>query len=64
MSTYLLAFAYGDMGFKEAETKRGVKVRGYATPDNVKHLDYAVEFAAKCLDFYDEYFDIPYPIAN
>ena len=62
MSTYLLAFAYGELGYKEAKTKRGVVVRGYATPDNVKHLDYAVEFGAKCLDFYDEYFDIPYPL--
>lgn len=62
MSTYLLAFAYGEMGYKESKTKRGVVVRAYATPDNVKHLDYAVEYAAKCLDFYDEYFDIPYPL--
>lgn len=64
MSTYLLAFAYGEMDYKESKTKRGVTVRAYATPDNVKHLDYAVEFAAKCLDFYDEYFDIPYPLAK
>jgi aminopeptidase N len=64
MSTYLLAFVYGEMGYKEAKTKRGVNVRAYATPDNVKHLDYAVDFATKCLDFYDEYFDIPYPLAK
>ena len=62
MSTYLLAFVYGEMGYKETKTKRGVTVRAFATPDNVKHLDYAVDFAAKCLDFYDEYFDIPYPL--
>ncbi|HEU4984753.1 MAG TPA: M1 family metallopeptidase, partial [Nitrososphaera sp.] len=62
MSTYLLAFAFGEMGYKEAKTKRGVTVRGYATPDNVKHMDYAVDFAAKCLDCYDESFDIPYPL--
>ncbi len=62
MSTYLLAFVYGEMGFKESKTKRGVTVRAYATPDNVEHLDYAVDFAAKCLDFYDDYFDIPYPL--
>lgn len=62
MSTYLLAFAYGEMGYKETKTKLGVTVRAYATPDNVKHLDYAVDFSAKCLDFYEEYFDIPYPL--
>lgn len=62
MSTYLLAFAYGELGFKEAKTKRGVTVRAYATPDNVPHLDFAVDFAAKCLDFYEEYFAIPFPL--
>ncbi len=64
MSTYLLAFAYGEMGYKEAVTKRGIVVRAYATPDNVKHMDFGVEFMAKCLDFYEEYFDIPYPLAK
>ncbi|HTH72072.1 MAG TPA: M1 family metallopeptidase [Candidatus Pristimantibacillus sp.] len=64
MSTYLLAFAYGELDFKEAKTEHGVTVRAYATPDNVKHLDFAVDFAAKCLDFYDDYFDIPYPLAK
>lgn len=64
MSTYLLAFVYGELGYKEAKTNSGITVRAYATPDNVKHLDYAVEFGAKCLDFYEEYFDIPYPLAK
>ncbi len=64
MSTYLLAFVYGELGYKEAKTKRGVTVRAYATPDNVQHLDYAAEFGAKCLDFYEEYFDIPFPLAK
>lgn len=62
MSTYLLAFAYGEMGYKEAKTKRGVTVRAYATADHVEHLDFAVEFGAKCLDYYEEYFDVPYPL--
>src|SRR5690606_24272416 len=31
MSTYLLAFAYGEMGYKESKTKRGTIVRTYAT---------------------------------
>lgn len=64
MSTYLLAFVYGDLGYKETTTKRGVTVRCYATPDNVQYLDYSLDFAAKCLEFYEEYFDIPYPLAK
>jgi len=64
MSTYLLAFVYGELGYKEAKTTHGITVRAYATPDNVQHLDFAVDFAAKCLDFYDDYFGVPYPLAK
>lgn len=62
MSTYLLAFVYGDMEYKEAKTKEGVAVRIYATPDKVKHTDFALDTAVKTLEFYNKYFDIPYPL--
>lgn len=62
MSTYLLAFAFGEMGFLEAKTKDGVLVRTYATPDNVAHTQFALDVAVKCLEFYNQYFDIPYPL--
>lgn len=62
MSTYLLAFVFGEMGYLEATTKGGVKVRCYATPDNVRHTEFALDVAVKCLDFYNEYFGIPYPL--
>lgn len=62
MSTYLLAFAYGEMGYKEASTKSGVTVRTYATKANVAFTEFALETAVKCLEFYDEYFAIPYPL--
>lgn len=62
MSTYLLAFAYGNMGFKEAVTKDGVLVRAYATPHNVQFTDFSLDVAIKCLEFYNEYFGIDYPL--
>lgn len=62
MSSYLLAFVYGEMGYKEAKTKGGVTVRTYATPDNVKLTDFALDVAVKCLDFYNDYFGIDYPL--
>lgn len=62
MSTYLLAFVFGELEFKEAKTKRGVNVRVYATHDNVAHADFALGTATKCLDFYEEYFGINYPL--
>jgi len=64
MSTYLLAFVYGEMGYKEAKTKDGVVVRTYATPDNVAFGDFALDVAVKTLEFYNEYFAIPYPLAK
>ena len=62
MSTYLLAFAYGEMGYQEATTKHGVVVRTYATAANVPFTAFALDVAVKCLEFYNEYFDLPYPL--
>lgn len=62
MSTYLLAFACGEFTHLEATTKHGVLVRTYATPDNTKHTQFALDVAVKCLEFYNEYFDIQYPL--
>lgn len=64
MSTYLLAFVYGEVGFKELHTKNGTLVRAFATPDNVKFVDFALDTAVKCLDFYEDYFGIAYPLAK
>lgn len=64
MSTYLLAFVFGEMEYLEAKSKDGVLVRTYATPDNVKHTQFALDTAVKTLEFYNKYFDIPYPLAK
>lgn len=64
MSTYLLAFVYGELGYTESKTGRGTIVRAYATPDNVTHTQFAVETAVRCLEFYESYFDIAYPLAK
>ncbi|MEO8105075.1 MAG: M1 family metallopeptidase [Candidatus Saccharibacteria bacterium] len=62
MSTYLLAFAYGELAFQEATTKDGVVVRTYATAANVAHTRFALDVAVRCLEFYNEYFGVPYPL--
>ncbi len=62
MSTYLLAFVYGELAFRSAKTKDGVEVRTYATPDNVAFTDFALQTAVKCLEFYNDYFGIDYPL--
>jgi len=64
MSTYLLAFCYGDLDYLESKTSAGVVVRTYATTDNVAHTSFALECAVKTLEFFNEYFDIDYPLAK
>lgn len=64
MSTYLLAFVFGEMEYLEAKTTSGVAVRTYATPDNIQHTQFALDVAVKTLEFYNEYFDIPYPLGK
>ena len=62
MSTYLLAFAYGELGYKEAKTKDGVVVRTYATPDNVGLTKHGLDVAVRALEFFSDYFGVPYPL--
>lgn len=62
MSTYLLAFVQGNIGHTEATTKNGTLVRAFATPDNVKFTKFALEAAVNCLEFYEDYFAIPFPL--
>ena len=62
MSTYLLAFVVGELGYKEAISKNGIKIRTYATNNQVKHTGFALDVAVKCMDFYEDYYDIPFPL--
>ncbi len=64
MSTYLLAFVTGDLHYKEATATNGVTVRTYSTRDNVEFTDFALQTALRCIEFYEEYFSIPYPLAK
>lgn len=62
MSVYLLAFVTGDMGYREAKTRSGVAIRAYATPDNVADTGFGLDAAVKIIDFFDDYFGVPYPL--
>ncbi len=62
MSTYLLAFVVGNIKYKQAKSKSGVLIRTYATPDQVKNTDFALDVAVKSMDYYEEYYDIPFPL--
>lgn len=63
MSTYLLAFVIGDLHKKSATTKDGVEVNIWATPAQpATSLDFALDIAVRTIEFYNEYFDTPYPL--
>lgn len=62
MSTYLLAFIVGDFEWIEAQSKNGVKVRVLTVPGKVKQGKFALDVTVKCLEFYEKYFGIKYPL--
>ncbi|XP_004678178.1 PREDICTED: endoplasmic reticulum aminopeptidase 1 [Condylura cristata] len=62
MSTYLVAFIISDFKSVSKMTKRGVKVSIYAVPEKITQADYALDAAVTLLEFYEDYFSIPYPL--
>ena len=63
MSSYLLAFVVGELHKKTARTTSGVEVNVWATPAQIDEtLDFALDIATRSIDFYDEYFGVPYPL--
>uniref|UniRef100_A0A8C6USU0 Aminopeptidase n=1 Tax=Neogobius melanostomus TaxID=47308 RepID=A0A8C6USU0_9GOBI len=62
MSTYLVAYIVSDFLSVSRTTQHGVKISIYAVPEKIDQTAYALDAAVKLLDFYDDYFDIPYPL--
>jgi puromycin-sensitive aminopeptidase len=57
-----LAFIVGDFEFTEKKTKNGVLVRVFATPGKKEQTRFALDCAVRTLEFYEDYFDIKYPL--
>lgn len=65
MSTYLLAFALGEFQAKYATTPSGVKIGSFCTKAHAaKELDFALDIATRCIDFYERYYQTPYPLEH
>ncbi|WEV54830.1 M1 family metallopeptidase [Leuconostocaceae bacterium ESL0723] len=65
MSTYLVAFTFGEMQNKQTETQSGVKVGVFATkahPDT--DLDFALDIAKRSIEFYEDYYQTEYPLPH
>ncbi|KEZ46188.1 putative Aminopeptidase [Scedosporium apiospermum] len=67
MSTYLLAWAFGDFEYVEAYTDRQyngktIPVRVYTTRGLKEQGNWALQHAPKIIDYFSEIFDIDYPL--
>ncbi|MDD9138631.1 M1 family metallopeptidase [Fructobacillus sp. CRL 2054] len=65
MSTYLVAFAFGDFQSVETKTKSGIKIGVYATKAHpAKDLDFALDISKRSIEFYEDFYQTPYPLAQ
>lgn len=63
MSTYLLAWVVGELQHKKGISKSGVDVGIWATPaQSAESLDFALDIATRTIDFFDDFFGVPYPL--
>lgn len=62
MSTYLLAFVVGEFEYIETKTNNGTLVRVYSMPGRSEQGRFALDVGKRSLEFYNEYFKIPYPL--
>lgn len=64
MSSYLLAFAIGELHGKTAKTKNGTEVGVFATKAHpLSSMTFALDIATRSIEFYEDYFGIKYPLA-
>ncbi len=65
MSSYLLAFVVGDLQRTSGNTKNGTEVNIWATKAQpAGSMDFALDAATRSIEFFEDYFDVPYPLAK
>jgi len=65
MSTYLLAWVIGPLKCISGVNRHNVKVTSYAALNQTtSSLEFANEVAMRALDYYEEKFGVPYPLAK
>ncbi|MAP36423.1 MAG: aminopeptidase, partial [Chloroflexi bacterium] len=62
MSTYLLAFIVGDISCIEQKSTSGTLMRVWTTKGKEEQGRFALETSLELLDFYNNYFGIPFPL--
>ena len=65
MSTYLIAFAFGELQSKLTTTKSGVKIGVFGTKAHkANELDFALDIAKRSIEFYEDFYQTPYPLPH
>jgi puromycin-sensitive aminopeptidase len=62
MSTYLMAFVVGDLTYLEQEAVNNTTVSVWTTRGKEEQGRFALETSARMLEFFNDYFGIPYPL--
>ncbi|EFP08938.1 hypothetical protein CRE_17999 [Caenorhabditis remanei] len=62
MSTYLFALSVSDYPYLERYSSRGVRSRVYCDPSKLDSAQLLTDTISPVLDFYEDYFGIPYPL--
>jgi len=62
MSTYLLAICVGEFDCLSTTTDHGVLVSVHTPPGKSSSGAFALDCAKRCLDAYDDFFGVPYPL--
>ncbi|KAK3609374.1 hypothetical protein CHS0354_036614 [Potamilus streckersoni] len=60
MSTYLLAFALGDIDYLQNFTESNIKMRTWSRSSAVEQTKFALELGCKTMTFFEDYFQIKY----
>ncbi|VDO31064.1 unnamed protein product [Haemonchus placei] len=64
MSSYLLAVMVSEFEYIEGKTKTDVRFRIWSRPEAKRMTQYALESGIKCIEFYEDFFDIRFPLKN
>ncbi|CAG2166902.1 unnamed protein product [Oppiella nova] len=64
MSTYLVAFIVCDFNTHTATTREGVNIRAVVPGEQDSQAGYALKSAASILSFYQDFFNITYPLSK
>lgn len=61
MSTYLVCFCVGNFVSSKPIDVNGIEVRIWSVPGKEKLTSFALDVSAFAIDYYEKYFEIPYP---